>query len=128
MAFPGELNINYYKGDTYEFNVYPKLAGGSAMDLTDYTVKFRISETRGTPPVGTPGGPYPYAEIPSVSGTEEFPNYIKCAITPDAGEQLDATKTYFYDVEIKKAGVLYDYVYTVLTGTISITEQVTPGS
>lgn len=123
MAFPGELNINYYKGDTYEFNVYPKLAGGSAMNLTDYTVKFRISETRGATTVGPIN---PYAEIPSISGTEEFPNYIKCAITPAAGEQLDATKTYFYDVEIKKAGVPYPYVYTVLTGTISITEQVTP--
>ncbi len=123
MAFPGELNINYYRGDTYEFNIYPKLAGGSAMDLTDYTVMFRISETRGATPVGPIN---PHAEIPSLTGTADFPNYIKCAITPAAGEQLDATKTYFYDVEIRKAGVLYPYVYTVLTGTISITEQVTP--
>ncbi len=122
MAFPGELNINYYKGDTYEFNIYPKLAGGSAMDLTNYTVKFSISETRGATPLEED----PYAEIPSVTGTADFPNYIKCAITPDAGQQLDATKTYFYDVEITKPGTPYKYVYTVLTGTISITEQVTP--
>jgi hypothetical protein len=122
MAFPGELNINYYRGDTYEFNIYPKLAGGSAMDLTDYTVKFRIAETRGSATTD----PEPYAEIPSILNSSDFPNYIKCAITPAAGEQLDPTKTYYYDVEIKKVGVLYDYVYTVLTGTISITEQVTP--
>jgi len=121
MAFPGELNINYYKGDTYEFNIYPKLAGGSAMDLTDYTVQFRIAETRGSATTDV----NPYAEIPSILNSGDFPNYIKCAITPEAGEQLDPTKTYYYDVEITKAGVLYRYVYTVLTGTISITEQVT---
>jgi len=120
MAFPGELNINYYKGDTYEFNVYPKLAGGSAMDLTDYTVKFYIAETR-----GSSTNVECYAEIPSISGTEEFPNYVKCAITPAVGAQLDSTKTYFYDVEIKKAGTPYPYVYTILTGTVSLTEQVT---
>jgi hypothetical protein len=119
MAFPGELNINYYKGDTYEFNIYPKLAGGSAMDLTDYTVQFKIAETRGSTTLIEC-----YSNIPTVVGSEQFPNSVKCAITPAAGAQLDPTKTYYYDVEIKKVASPYPYVYTLLTGTISITDQV----
>ena len=50
MAFPGELNINYYKGDTYEFSIYPKNADGSAMNLTNYLPQFTISLARGTAP------------------------------------------------------------------------------
>jgi hypothetical protein len=119
MAFPGELNINYYKGDTYEFNVYPKLAGGSAMDLTDYTVTFRIAESRGVAYTAEC-----YAIIPTDTDSSSFPNYIRCAIRPDDGNSLDASKTYVYDVEIRKASSPYSYVYTVLTGTISITDQV----
>jgi hypothetical protein len=119
MAFPGELNINYYKGDTYEFNIYPKLAGGSAMDLSGYTVQFKIGLTRGTTTLIEC-----YSNIPTISGGEDFPNYVKCAITPDAGNQLDPTKTYYYDVEIKKSGVPYPYVYTLLTGQILVTDQV----
>lgn len=119
MAFPGELNINYYKGDTYEFNIYPKLAGGSAMDLSSYAVQFKIAESRGSSTLIEC-----YAEIPTISGSQQFPNYVKCAITPAAGAQLDPTKTYYYDVEIRKSSTPYPYVYTLLTGTISVTDQV----
>lgn len=119
MAFPGELNINYYKGDTYEFNVYPKLAGGSAMDLTGYAVQFKIAESRGSTTLIEA-----YANIPVLVDSETFPNYVKCAITPATGAQLDPTKTYYYDVEINKSSTPYPYVYTLLTGTISITDQV----
>ena len=119
MAFPGELNINYYKGDTYEFNIYPKLAGGSAMDLTDYTVKFNIAESRGSTTLIECA-----ATIPTLTGGEDFPNYVKCAITPAAGQQLDPTKTYYYDVQVRKSSPGYPYIYTLLTGTISVTDQV----
>ena len=47
MAFPGTYNISYYKGDTYEFRVYPKDSSGAVFDLTDYAVKFTISTSRG---------------------------------------------------------------------------------
>jgi len=36
MAFPGTYNISYYKGDTYEFRIYPKTADGDVFDLTPY--------------------------------------------------------------------------------------------
>jgi len=112
MAFPGELNINYYKGDTYEFNITPKQADGSVMILTDYLPTFKIAETRGN------------ATTIECFASINSENQVECAITPAAGEQLDPTKTYFYDVEIRKPDVLYPKVYTLLTGTITITQQV----
>lgn len=51
MAFPGTYNINYYKGDTYEFNVYPKNSDGTTFNLnTDpaYTPTFTIATKRGS--------------------------------------------------------------------------------
>ena len=49
MAFPGTLNINYYKGDTYEFNIYPKKStDGSAFDLTSFMGPDLDSGTSGT--------------------------------------------------------------------------------
>jgi hypothetical protein len=41
---------------------------------------------------------------------------------------MTAGTTYFYDVEIKKTASPYDKVYTILTGSITVQEQVTlPG-
>jgi hypothetical protein len=49
MAFPGTYNINYYKGDTYEFRIYPKDAEGNAFPLGDYegSETFTIANVRG---------------------------------------------------------------------------------
>ena len=50
MSFPGTYNINYYKGDTFEFRVYPKDSSGAPFDLTGYQssdVKFSIAAARG---------------------------------------------------------------------------------
>ena len=38
MAFPATYDINYYRGDTLEFNIYPKLNDNSAFDLDGYEV------------------------------------------------------------------------------------------
>jgi hypothetical protein len=118
MAFPGTFNISYYKGDTYEFKVYPKEANGSPFDLTNYTTnpKFSIALTRGPLEENIIAG---YAEVSSDK------TYILCAIDPVVGGSLDATKNYVYDVQIINDSAPYDYVYTVLTGTITITDQVT---
>jgi hypothetical protein len=49
MAFPGTFNINYYKGDTYEFNVYPKTTDGAVFSMQGYeSTRFTISPVRGT--------------------------------------------------------------------------------
>lgn len=122
MAFPGELNINYYKGDTYEFKVYPQKTDGSVFQLSDYSnATFTIAESRG-PSSETNAHIFGHASIDG-SGT-----YITCAITPGNGLVMDSSKTYVYDVQIYTQGPgTYDKVYTLLTGSISVTDDVTQG-
>jgi hypothetical protein len=128
MAFPGELNINYYKGDTYEFKIYPQKTDGSIFDLDDYSnATFTIATERGANPAGTTlmptGKVFGSAEIQG-SGT-----YILCAITPANGAFMQSDITYVYDVQIYSPGPSnYDNVFTLLTGSISVTDDVTQGN
>jgi hypothetical protein len=125
MAFPGELNINYYKGDTYEFKVYPQNADGSSFTLGDYTnAKFTIATERGASPETTTlmptGKTSGHASIQST--------FIQCAITPENGAEMDASRTYVYDIQIyDPVSGSYDKVFTLLTGSISVTDDVTQG-
>lgn len=113
MAFPGTYNFNYYRGDTYEFKVYPRTADGASFSLSGYQGAFRISTVR-----GSTSQTIGYAQV-SADNT-----HITCAITPDM--TLPAGATLVYDVEIRKQqDTPYSLVYTLLTGTISVTEQVT---
>jgi hypothetical protein len=125
MAFPGTYNISYYKGDTLEFRVYPKDSSGANFDLEDYDTEgispaFTISESRGAS--GIPSQITAYSEV---SGDN---SYILCAIRPEDGAELIAGRSYVYDLEISKTSEPYDIVHTILTGTISVTDQVTGAS
>jgi hypothetical protein len=119
MAFPGTLNINYYKGDTYEFRVYPKDSSGASFDLSQYgNAKFSISTSRGSS--GVSGKIECLAVITSgVSG-----NYVTCTIRPGDSVTMSAGTQYVYDVEITRTASPHNYVYTLLTGTVSVTDQV----
>ena len=122
MAFPGTYNINYYKGDTFEFRVYPKDSTGNQFLINQYNqFRFTISNVRGdTPPAGV--------VKETINGYAEISNdktYILCAITPENGAQMTAGTTYYYDVEIGKIASPYDFIYTLLQGTITVSEQVT---
>jgi hypothetical protein len=121
MAFPAVFNISYYRGDTYEFRIYPKDASGNPFVLTGYDptegVKFTMSTERGQ--AGISDQLEGYSQI-STDGS-----YIDCAILPENGLDMDFSLNYVYDVEISKGGVPYPIVITLLTGTISVTEQVT---
>ena len=121
MAFPGTYDLNYYKGDTLEFRIYPKDSNGDAFPLSQYvspngTTKFTMATSRGA----TTGLISGYAKISNDQ------TYILCAITPANGAEMTAGTSYVYDVEIARTDAEYDYVYTLLTGTISVTEQITP--
>lgn len=120
MAFPGTSNISYYKGDTYEFRIYPKDSLGSSFDLSQYgNAKFTISTARGS--AGVPNQIECLAVITSgVAG-----NYVTCTIRPGDSVDLDATVQYVYDVEITRTSSPYNYVYTLLTGTLTVTDQIT---
>ena len=115
MAFPGTRTIDYYKGDTYEFRVYPKNSDGSAFSLAGYSVKFAFAQSRGTS--GTATYHEAYAEV-----VDNL--YVLCAIRPGDAEYLNAGTTYVYDVEITKSSSPYSQVHTILTGNINVTDQV----
>lgn len=135
MAFPGTYNISYYKGDTYEFRIYPKTANGDAFDLSPYVGgDFDEDNDPLTPVVDAD------AVIFSFAQTREDPNphkcyasisddktYVTCVIRPEDSQYLTAGTTYVYDVQIfKPAGGLITYptVHTLLTGNITVTGQV----
>ena len=124
MAFPGTYNINYYKGDTFEFRVYPKDSAGGTFPLSQFVspngvTKFTIAPTRGA----TTGIIEGFAEISNDQ------TYILCSITPANGSVMTPGVQYVYDIEIARSSASYDYVYTLLTGNISVVEQVTqPGT
>lgn len=118
MAFPGTFNISYYRGDTYEFLVYPKDSSGGTFNLNDYqTARLTISEKR-----GNAGETTAISGVATISGTKD---YVKCTITPANGVLMDPAKTYVYDVQVGYTSSPYDYVYTLLTGTITMTDHVT---
>lgn len=120
MAFPATYNINYYMGDTHEFRIYPKDASGAAFPLSQYpTVKFTIAERRGAP---IPGDQEPIEAYAAFSNDR---TNILCSINNEHSPSLDPTKQYVYDVQISKTGSPYDSVLTLLTGNISITNEVT---
>jgi hypothetical protein len=105
MAFPGTYNFSYYKGDTAEFVIRPKNANGTTFDLSGYTSEFFIASARGDN----------QAVVNSVNDT------VTCTILPGVGTTLDAG-SYVYDVQITSGPSV---IYTLVTGTITVTEQVT---
>lgn len=112
MAFPGTYNFSYYKGDTYEFVLRPKNPNGASFPLTGYNAEFFIATSRGDNPTYS-------VEATAVVNTSN--NTVTCTITPAVGGTLNAG-TYVYDVQIDSGSSL---VYTLVTGTITVTEQVT---
>ena len=115
MAFPGTYNFNYYRGDTFEFIIRPKDANGESFQLDTFnTAVFVIADGRG-----------PSTSITRVNASAEINNQndiITCRIAPNVGIQLDKDKTWEYDVQISnQAGTT---VYTILTGRITVTEDI----
>jgi hypothetical protein len=112
MAFPGTYNFSYYKGDTSQFVIRPKNSDGSSFDLTGYTADFFIASARGDNPSFSVEA---QAVVSAVNDT------VTCTILPGVGGTLDAG-SYVYDVQITSGP---STIYTIVTGTISVTEQVT---
>jgi len=125
MSFPARFNINYYMGDTYEFRIFPKDASGAPFPLAQFAtqsgnVRFTIATKRGQLGENDPLRVNGYAEI-SADRTS-----ILCSITPENAAGLIPGRPYVYDVEISRTSSPYNQVFTLLTGNISIEDQVTP--
>lgn len=119
MAYPASYDMKYYKGDTLEFRIYPKDASGMAFDLSTFnTAKFTIADARGD------GATRFNAHAEITTDSTNSLTYVTCAILPGVGTQLDPDITYVYDVEITKNATPYPYVYTLVTGAINVTDQV----
>ena len=112
MAFPGTFNFSYYKGDTNEFVIRPKTSNGGAFDLTGYTADFFIASSRGDNPTFSVEA---QAVVSAVNDT------VTCTILPGVGRSL-AAGTFVYDVQITTGAA---NIITILTGSITVTEQVT---
>ena len=118
MAFPGTYNFAYYRGDTFEFRVYPKNSSGQIFSLANYEASFTVAAQRG--PSGEESQITSYAEI-SPDGS-----HINCALLNSDGLNLNGGQQYVYDVEIRNADAQpYPIVYTLLTGNITVQDQVT---
>ena len=122
MAFPGTYNFNYYAGDTFEFFIYPKNSSGGVFDdLTDYTPLFVVATSR-----GASASFIDSLDPTSASATVQDGDHISCSILPDGGRQL-TDPTYLYDVQIENTNIAspsYGKVFTLLTGTINVTQDV----
>lgn len=111
MAYPGTHNISYYHGDTFEFTITPKASDGSYFSLTGYSSKFFIATKRGSDSI-------------QYEGTSSISNgVVSCTILPAKGRELTPGITYFYDVEISNSSS--SIVHTLLTGTITVTADIT---
>lgn len=115
MAFPGTLNINYYEGDSYEFKIYPKNSVGGVFNLSGYSSKFFIATARGA-------GATQF-ECFSEIGSDST---VTCEIRPGRGRQLVAGTPYVYDVEVSNPTT--GKVFTLLTGTVSVTADISGAS
>jgi hypothetical protein len=117
MAFPGTYNFNYYRGDSFDFIINPKNPNGTVFDLSFYDdARFTIANTRSASP----------SFSLSASATLDPANArIVCEIPSEVGETLPPG-SYVYDIEIKD--VETSKVYTLVTGNIAVTQDVTqPG-
>lgn len=113
MAFPGTYNFSYYRGDTYQFVIRPKNANGSTMSLDAFEGNevFTIANRRGS--AGS--------QVEATAIIDTANDIVTCTIEPSQGRLLVAGTTYVYDVQIDNgAGV----IYTLLTGSITVTDDV----
>lgn len=110
MAFPATYNLSLYSGDTYEFVVVPRNSDGSNFSLTGYTAVMYIAQSRGSTTK---------TQVQTVVDT--VLNTVTCTILPGVSGALSPSVTYVYDVQITNGS---DKVYTLLTGNVGITEDV----
>jgi hypothetical protein len=111
MAFPGTYNFNYYRGDTMSFILNPKDSVGDPWSLTGYTADFTIADKRGA-------GATQYSGTATIDTVN---NIVTCTITPIIGRSITPGTTWVYDVQITYGST----IYTLLTGTITSTDDIT---
>jgi hypothetical protein len=114
ISFPATYAIRYYEGDLYQFVIRPKDSAGDPFPISAAThdAYFFASTARGG----------------SASATVELSATIvdgNVVATIEPSDNLGVSATsYIYDVSVKNKTNNQE-IYTLLTGTISITRDVT---
>lgn len=106
---PATYDINYYRGDTYEFYIQPKDVDGMPIDVSTFTTAFLVATSR---------GPDPAASFNCTS--TPMGSTIRCVIPASVGATFVGNTVYVYDVQVVDGSV----VKTYLTGNIYVTDQV----
>ncbi len=109
MAIPANYDIQYYRGNTYEFYIQPKDIDCLPIDVTSFTPSFIIATSRGPAPDTS------YTCSASATGTT-----IHCTITAGTGATLSGGTVYVYDVSVDDGGTIHTY----LTGNVYVTDRV----
>lgn len=114
MAFPGNYNFTYYRGDTHEFEIVLKTANNQDFILNEYeNIVFKIAPRRGAS-----------VESQITGSTQRVgTNTIKCTIPSSVGINMVPPR-YVYDVQITDTTFNPDVVYTVLTGEITVLQDI----
>jgi glycine cleavage system H lipoate-binding protein len=113
MSFPATYDISYYRGDRYELILNPKNSNGTVFDLSGYTSSFVVGNTRGSASA---------AVVTFTPTIDVNAGTITAVIDPTNGRNFLTTGPYVYDIEISRSA---SAVYTLITGTISVTQDVT---
>jgi len=118
MSFPANFNIRYYKGDLYQFVIRPKTSAGDPFPIADSTHEayFYASTTRGGQSANT------ITLNASIVGGN-----VIATIQPSDVSSFNQGNNYFYDVSVQKISDP-DEVYTLLTGSLTITPDITEPS
>lgn len=116
MAFPASYNFSYYQGDRYEFVLRPKQANGQPFDLNGYNGLFTVATARGN--LEAIVGNSQETSIDPSAGT------VTIVIEPDFGTTLTGN-SYLYDVEISASASSSSNIFTLVTGRINVTRDIT---
>jgi hypothetical protein len=107
LSYPGSYSFSYYRGDTYQTVLRPKNSNGTAFALTGYTALFVIANVRGSAGV----------QISATAVVDTVNNLVTCT---SVGRNL-LPGSYVYDVQITNGA---SNILTILTGTISVTDDI----
>lgn len=116
MSFPASFNIRYYKGDLYQFVIRPKRSTGEPFPISSAThnAYFYIAPQRGGP----------LAQTVIASAVIQGGN-ITATIFPSVGSNLNPNVQYFYDVSVQGKPPNSNQLYTLLTGSLTVTADIT---
>jgi hypothetical protein len=111
MAFPATYNFNYYRGDSYEFIIYPKNSNGEIFNTGTYdSTLFTVATERGEAGV-----------FVGLGGITNASTSLICTIPTTLGDILE-NNSYVYDIQIENTSS--STKYTLLTGTINVTQDI----